>query len=157
MLNHLCLLVEGWFEQFTGELVLAIFADLWRDAVPHAGNEGDVPHCIATAKFAEHVKIPSGNSSRLSVGDAVDVDDPGKLGPFFISVRFSPENVEMTNVDAHLPVSQIICNHPQSIQIAQGGVTESRGIDESHDPSIENELVRELDLCCTRPRARSNP
>lgn len=81
----------------------------------------------------------------------MDVDDPGKLSPFFISVRFSPENLEMSNVDAHLPVSQIICNHPQNIQIAQGDVTKSRSIDESHDLSIKNELVYELDLCCTWP------
>ena len=156
VLNHLCLFVEGWFEQFTGEFVLVIFADLGRDTVPHAGDEGDVPHCCATAKFVEHAKVPSGNSSRLSVGDAVDVNDPGKLSPFLISMRLSPEDSEMTNVDAHLPVSQMICNHPQSIQIVQGGITESRSIDESHHPSVENELVCELDLCCTRSRARSN-
>ena len=94
MANHLCTLVDGLFEKATGELVLASFTNVTRDLAPRVGHEYDVLQRCVTTNFAEHLEIPSAGSGKPCVGDAVKVDDPGKLGPLPISVKKFIRNIE---------------------------------------------------------------
>ena len=92
MANHLRAVVEDRFKRFTRKFVLASFAHIARDVAPHVGNENNILQCRITAEFLERLRTPPGDSGGSSVGDAVGVDDPGKLRPLFISVeKFSPE------------------------------------------------------------------
>ena len=91
--GHSGALVKGWFERATEEFVLASFTDLTRDCAPHIGHENDVLQRRVTAEFAERPEIPSGGSGKSTVGDAVDIDDSGKLSPFLVPVEgLSPED-----------------------------------------------------------------
>ena len=85
--NHSGALVEDRFEKITREFALAGFTDVTRDLAPHVGDENDVLQCRVTTKFVEHPKIPPSDSSKPIIGDAVDIDDPGKLRPFLVSVK----------------------------------------------------------------------
>ena len=93
MASHLCALVNGRFEKFIGEFVLPILTVLRRDLAPHIRDEGNVLQCRVTAKLTEHPEILSGDSGEPFVGDAVDVDDPGKFtSPLVSNKRFSRED-----------------------------------------------------------------
>ena len=87
MASHLCSLLEGWFEKFTGEFILTFLTGLGGDLAPHVGDKNDVLQCRVTTKFTEHSKIPWSDSGKLHVGDAVDVDDPGKLRLFLMPIK----------------------------------------------------------------------
>ena len=87
MPNHLCTLVESWFEEIPGEFFLTSPADAGSDLTPHFSDENGVHQCRVTAKFLEHIKILFGNPTELAVGDPMDVNDPGKPKPLFISVE----------------------------------------------------------------------
>lgn len=95
--------IEGRFERATGEFFLANFTDLVRNRAPHVGGENDILQRRVTAEITEHLEIPSGGSGEPAVGDAVDVDESGKLKSFLISIeQISPEDHEMMNADVHL-------------------------------------------------------
>ena len=67
--------------------------DAERDFAPHVGDQNDILQCLITANFAEHVEIPPGDSGKPSVGDAVNIDNAGKLRVFLISIKkFSLED-----------------------------------------------------------------
>jgi hypothetical protein len=36
------------------------------------------------------------------------------------------------------------CNHPQNVRVALGRIIESRGVNESHTPTVELEWLRDL-------------
>ena len=81
MASHLCAPVEGRFEG-VGETILESLIDVARDLAPRVGNENDVLQGRVATKFMEHPEIMFGYLGELPlVGDAVDIDDPGKLGP----------------------------------------------------------------------------
>ena len=102
MASHSCTLVEGWFEKYTGELVLAGLVDVLRDLAPHVGDDNDVLQCGVTAEFTEHLEIPSGDPSIPNVGDAVDVDDPCERRTCLIPGKgFSMENKKVVRANAH--------------------------------------------------------
>ena len=148
MLDHLRALEDGKLEKNVVEFVLASFANVGGDFVPHVCDESDAPQCRVTTKSAEHVEISPSNTAKPIVRNAVDVDDPGKSRPFLISVevRFSPENREATSRDVDLRGGQEMCNNIQDFSVALEGIVESWGVDEGHCLPIENELVRELDI-----------
>ena len=151
MTDELCTLVKDRFEKFSGEFGLAGFIGVRRVPCPHVGDEDNVFQRLVTAKFTEHLEVPSGDSGKPNVGDTMDVDDSGKLGSFLVPVRrFGSEDRETTNADVHLRSGQESGNHFQNVRIALRGVVETRGIDESYTPSVESELVCELDLGSTR-------
>ena len=101
--TNLCALAKGQVESVSKEFFLESFTVLGRDRGPHVGDENNVLQRRVTTEFTVHLEIPSGDSGKPSVGDAVDVDDPSKLGPFSVSVRkFSPEDREATNADIRL-------------------------------------------------------
>ena len=84
----------------------------------------------------------------------MDVDDPGKRSPFLISVGgFNPEDWVTANGDVHLRSGHEKCDHLQNICIAFRSFIESRGVNEGHWSSVENELVHHLDLGCYRLQA----
>ena len=96
-------LVEGRFENFVREFLLAGFIDIPGADPPHVGDENDVLQCQFTAEFAEHVKTPPNDPIELVVGYTVDVDDPGKGRPFLMPVeKFSPSDGRTANADACL-------------------------------------------------------
>ena len=153
MTNHSCAVIEGRFEKATGELVFAGFTNVARDLAPRISNENDVLQCRVAAKFVEHPKIPSTDSGKLIVGDALNVDDPGKFRPFPTPAKkFNPEDQETADADVHLR-DQESSNHPQNLRIALWRATQSWGIDENDPSPIESEFIRELDLGRTRIQA----
>ena len=84
----------------------------------------------------------------------MDVDDPGKLKPFLVSVNeFSLKVRKSTNADVHLRGGQECCDHLQNLRVAPQGVVESRGINEDNISSIEGKPVRELHLGGARLQA----
>ena len=158
MASHSCTLVESRFEEITCEFVLASFAFLEREMVPHVGNQNDILQCIVTAKFPEHPEVPSGDSGKSPVGDAVGVDDTGKFRASLVSVkRFSPGSQERANTDVDSRGGQESCDHLQNLCVARCSVIESRGVDKSYTPPVEREFVRDLDVGRTRFQAHSDP
>jgi len=114
----LCALVEGLFEEFTGEFDFARLAFVGWSQFPHGGGEYYILQRWVTAKLAEHPEIPSGGSVKPIVGNAVDVDDPGKLSAILISVKkLSLGGRETANTDGYLPVGQETRNLIQDICI----------------------------------------
>ena len=91
MSDHSRVLFEGRFERTTGEFVLVGFTDLGRDHVPLVGDEDDLFQCLFAAELAKHPEIPPDGPGKPTVGDAVDVEEPGKLEIFSISVEGSVE------------------------------------------------------------------
>jgi len=86
MANHLRAFVKHLFEEVAGEFHLARFTDVARNLAPHVGDEDDVLQGRVTAKLAENLEISSRDSGESFVRDTMDVGDPCKLGPFFVSV-----------------------------------------------------------------------
>jgi len=89
MADHLGALVEGRFEEFTGEFILARLAFVGGSQFPHGSGKDNVLQRRVTAKFTEHPEIPSSGSAESIVGNAVDIDDPRELSAMLISVEFS--------------------------------------------------------------------
>ena len=87
--NHLCALFERRFENRAGEFLLTSFVDGLKVFYPYVGDENDVFQGRFAAKFTEQVEIPSGDPAEPTVGDLVDVDDPGERGLFPISIQES--------------------------------------------------------------------
>ena len=151
MANHLCALVKDRFEKIARELVLAILTILGRDLAPHVRDEDDVLQCRVAAEFSEHLEISSGDSGESFVGDAVDVNDPGKLASSLVSAkRFSREDRGTMNVGVCSRSGQVSCDHPQYIRVTLRGVVKSRSIDEYDLSFVESEHIRECDLGRTR-------
>lgn len=93
--NHLGAHVEDWSENLTGEFFLETFSDITLGLAPHVCDDDDGLQCRFTTELTEHPEVLSGDSGGPSVGDALDVDDAGKLGPPLISVRkLNPEGWE---------------------------------------------------------------
>ena len=91
--GHLCAPFEGWFEKNAEQFVLGSCAVFGRDIAPHVGDDNDVLQRRVTAKLTEPLEIPSGDSGKPIIGNAVDVDDTGKCSASFISVKeFSLED-----------------------------------------------------------------
>lgn len=156
MTNHSRAAIEGRLEKAVKDFALASSTDVERDLTPRIGNENDILRCRFAAKLVERLEIPSTDSDKLIVGDALDIDDPGKFRPFLTPVeKSSPEDREMMNADVHLR-SQESSNHPQNLRIALWGATQSRSIDKNDPSPIESELVCELNLDRTRLQARPN-
>ena len=86
MADHSRALVEGWFEKLLDKFSLASYTDLVGNQSPHVGDDNDVFQCRIAAKLTEHLEIPVGDSAKPIVGDAVDIDYPGKSGPSLVSV-----------------------------------------------------------------------
>ena len=69
------------------------------------GGENDILQCRVAAEFAEHSEILSGGPSKPAVGNAIDIDEPGKLRTVPISVKgLGPGGREMVNADVRLRV-----------------------------------------------------
>ena len=116
--NHLCTLVEGRFEEGTSEFALDSFTDIARSPTPHIGDENEVLQGRVIAKFTEDPEIPSGYPGNPLVGDAVDIDDPRKLGPFPVPVqKFGLEGRKWVNINVHSRDGQESCNHVRDIRI----------------------------------------
>ena len=119
MASHLCALGENRFEKTAGEFPFVTFTGLARDGAPHVGDKNDILQYRIATKLTECLETPPGNPSEPSVGDAVDVDDTGKLEPSFISVkRFGPGDRGAMNVDICLRGSQESCNYLENLRIA---------------------------------------
>ena len=79
----------------------------------------------------------------------MDVDDSCELRPFLVSVgELSLHDRETANADACLLGCEEKRDHLQNLRITLRSVIESRGVDESHSSSVENEFIRELNLGC---------
>ena len=144
MTNHSCALAEGQFEKGSEEFLLASFAEIGRDRVPHVGDDNNVLQCRVTTEVTERAEIPSCDSGRPVVGDAVDVDDPSKLGTFPISVEKLVRKTRTTNVNGHLHSGHEIYNLQNLLGLR--GIIKARGVDESHCVSVQSEFARGLDF-----------
>ena len=84
----------------TNQLVLAILIVLGRDLAPHISGQDDVLQCPIAVEFVEHPEILSGDSGEPFVGDAMDVDESGKLEPSLVSVKeLSPKDIDIYKKD----------------------------------------------------------
>ena len=119
MPNHLRALLEDRFEKVGREFLFSKFADLLSDCAPHVGDKNNVLQRMFATELAEHPEIPSGNSSKPPVRDAMDVDGSRKHISFLVSVmRSSLRDRETTSVDVDLRSSQESCNHLQDLRLA---------------------------------------
>jgi len=139
MADHLGALLDGRFEMRTGEFVLARLAGAGGNCLPHGGGEENVLQRRITAKLTEHLEILSRRSAELNFGNAVEVDDPGKLDAILISVKkLSQGGREMANAEVRLPGGQETHNLGQNIRITDWfrTVVESWCVYQGHHPPL---------------------
>ena len=74
----LCILAEDWLEKVGDKLLLASFSDTRFDIFPHVAHEDGILERRISAKPTEPLEVASGDLSESSIGNTVDVNDPGE-------------------------------------------------------------------------------
>ena len=83
---------------------------------------------------------------------------PASLDPFlYLTVRVQISDRWEWPTHIHLRRSKEVCDHPQHVRVALGGVVEPGSINERHVPPIQRKFICKLDFRRARLEVHSDP